>query len=132
VRRVNLLAMLAFAYLIAIFMSWTIVVAMFAEHPRELRAPLLLRIAPFALFIVGTLAIRLMRLAAPREGPPIGDTTPDSCWILGRLYFNRADPALFVERRMGMGYTLNLGNPWSYLVMSVFVVAIAIPLVLVP
>jgi uncharacterized membrane protein len=57
-----------------------------------------------------------------REGP----------LALGRLYFNRADPTLFVERRMGMGYTLNLGNPWSWLVMIVFVTGIAIPLLLVP
>ena len=54
------------------------------------------------------------------------------CWVFGRLYVNRADPALFMERRLGPGYTLNLGNPWSWLVMCVFVVALAIPLLLVP
>jgi uncharacterized membrane protein len=42
------------------------------------------------------------------------------------------DPILFIERRMGLGYTLNLGNPWSWVVMIVFVTGIAIPLVLVP
>jgi uncharacterized membrane protein len=73
-----------------------------------------------------------MRRTAVAEGPPIGDTTPDSCWILGRLYVNRADAVLFVERRMGLGYTLNLGNPWSWVVVIVFVVALAIPLLLVP
>ena len=97
-----------------------------------MRLPLVIRIAPFALLIVGTLFIRVMRRTAVLEGPPIGDTTPDSSWILGRLYFNRADPTLFVERRMGLGYTLNLGNPWSWLVMIVFVTGIAIPLLLVP
>ena len=103
-----------------------------AENARELRLPLVIRIAPFALLIVGTLFIRVMRRTAVLEGPPIGDTTPDSSWILGRLYFNRADPTLFVERRMGLGYTLNLGNPWSWVVMIVFVTGIAIPLLLVP
>jgi uncharacterized membrane protein len=132
VRRVNLLAMLSFAWLIASLLSWTTVVAMFAGNARELRLPLLIRLAPFVVFIVGTCAIRAMRRTALPEGPPIGDTTPDSCWILGRLYVNRRDPVLFVERRMGLGYTLNLGNPWSWLVMGVFVTAIVIPLVLVP
>jgi uncharacterized membrane protein len=132
VRRTNLLATLASGYLIALVMAWTTVVAMFDANARELRLPLPIRVAPFALLIVGTLAIRVMRRPAVAEGPPIGDTTPDSCWILGRLYFNRADPALFVERRMGFGYTLNLGNPWSWLVAAVFVVAIATPLLLVP
>ena len=27
---------------------------------------------------------------------------------------------------MGLGYTLNLGNPWSWLVMIAFVVAVAV------
>lgn len=42
------------------------------------------------------------------------------------------DPTLFVERRMGLGYTLNLGNPWSWVVIIVFVTGIAVPLLLVP
>lgn len=132
VRRVNLLAQLAWAYLLSILLAWTTVVAMFSENARELRLPLVIRIAPFALVIVGTLVIRVMRRTAILEGPPIGDTTPDSSWILGRLYFNRADPTLFVERRMGLGYTLNLGNPWSWVVLIVFVTGIAIPMLLVP
>jgi uncharacterized membrane protein len=132
VRRINLLAQLAWAYLMALLIAWTAVIAMFSENARELRLPLVIRIAPFALVIIGTLVVRVMRRTAILEGPPIGDTTPDSSWIFGRLYFNRADPTLFVERRMGLGYTLNLGNPWSWVVMIVFVAGIAIPLLLVP
>lgn len=132
VRRINLLAQLAWAYLVAILVAWTNIGAMFSDDARGLRLPLVIRIAPFALLIVGTLVIRVMRRTAILEGPPIGDTTPDSCWIFGRLYVNRLDPTLFVERRMGMGYTLNLGNPWSWLVATVFGVAVAIPIVLVP
>jgi uncharacterized membrane protein len=33
---------------------------------------------------------------------------------------------------MGLGYTLNLGNPWSWMVIIVSVTGIAIPLLLVP
>lgn len=83
VRRINLLAQLAWAYLMAILMAWTTVVAMFSANARELRLPLVIRIAPFALVIVGTLFIRVMRRTAVLEAPPIGDTTPDSSWILG-------------------------------------------------
>ena len=132
VRRVNLMATLAWEYLLALLLAWTTVVSMFSDHAGQLRLPLAFRLAPFALAIVGGLAIRVMRRTAVSGGPPVGDTTPDSRWIVGRLYFNRADPALFVERRTGLGYTLNLGNPWSWLVMIVFVVAVSIPLVLVP
>jgi uncharacterized membrane protein len=132
VRYVNLVAMLAWAYLIAMLLAWTSVVPMFATETGQLRLPLLFRVAPFAVIIAGTLAIRVMRREAASDGPPIGDTTPDSCWRFGRLYFNRADPALFVEKRMGLGYTLNLGNPVSWLVVIVAATALSIPLLLVP
>jgi uncharacterized membrane protein len=32
-------------------------------------------------------------------------------WILGAFYVNRDDPSIFVEKRFGLGYTINLGNP---------------------
>jgi uncharacterized membrane protein len=132
VRQVNLIATLASEYLIALLLSWTTVVSMFANQGGQLRLPLAFRVAPFALIIVGTLAVRVTRRATVHEGPPVGDTTPDSAWIFGQLYFNRADPALLVEKRMGLGYTLNLGNPWSWLAVVVALVAVSIPLLLVP
>jgi uncharacterized membrane protein len=132
VRRINLIATLAWAYLFALLLAWTSVVSMFSAQGSRPQLPLVFRIAPFAVIIIATFAIRVMRRTAMSEGPPIGDTTPDSCWLFGHLYFNRADPALFVEKRMGLGYTLNLGNPVSWLVLIVFVVALSIPLLLVP
>jgi uncharacterized membrane protein len=105
---------------------------MFSQDAEELRLPLLFRLAPFALVVVGIPVVRVLRRAAVSAGPPVGDTTPDSCWTFGRIYVNRDDPALFVERRMGLGYTLNLGNPWSWVVVIVFVMAISVPLLLVP
>jgi uncharacterized membrane protein len=130
-RHANLIAMLASEYLIALLLAWTSIVSMFSDQPGNQRLPLAFRVAPFALVIVGTLAVRVIRLVGASDGPPIGDTTPDSCWLFGKLYFNRADPALFVEKRTGLGYTLNLGNPVSWLVIIVAVTALAIPLLLV-
>ncbi len=47
-----------------------------------------------------------------------GDTTPDAAWKGGLLYFNPADPAVFVETRMGVGWTLNFGNVWSWVFLT--------------
>jgi uncharacterized membrane protein len=47
-------------------------------------------------------------------GPP-GDRTPDASWKWGMFYNNPNDPALFVEKRFGVGYTLNFGNRWSWI-----------------
>jgi uncharacterized membrane protein len=63
--------------------------------------------------------------AAP--GGPSGDRTPDACWKWGMFYINPSDPALFVEKRFGIGYTVNLGNRWSW----IFLVITLLPLILV-
>ncbi|MGH9642655.1 MAG: DUF5808 domain-containing protein [Terriglobales bacterium] len=67
------------------------------------------------------------RLAATGRSP-IADRTSDARWIGGLLYFNRTDPALFVEKRMGIGWTVNFGNPWSW----VSVIAVAVIVVVAP
>lgn len=36
----------------------------------------------------------------------------------GRIYLNPEDPALWVEKRFGIGWTLNFGNRWSWLVLG--------------
>jgi hypothetical protein len=70
------------------------------------------------------------RLVATGRGP-IGDRTADDRWIGGLLYFNTTDPALLVERRMGIGWTVNFGNPWSWvLVIAVAVIVVVGPLTL--
>lgn len=43
------------------------------------------------------------------------DGTPDECWKLGQFYFNPNDPAVVVERRFGVGYTVNFGNRMAWL-----------------
>ena len=48
---------------------------------------------------------------------PIGDRTPDECWKFGQLYFNPDDPAIWVEKRAGVGYTLNFGRPASWAIL---------------
>ena len=50
-------------------------------------------------------------------------------WYLGGLvYCNREDPALFVEKLVGWGYTFNMGNKWVYLYLAIM---IAVPVLLV-
>jgi uncharacterized membrane protein len=122
-RQINLMIMLASEYLVATLIAWSALVPLFSAAPERAQLPLALRLAPFALTLLGALAItraRALRRIAAADGQPIGDATPDSCWVLGLFYVNRADPAIFVERRMGMGYAPNFGNPWSWLMMIAF------------
>ncbi|HTR48208.1 MAG TPA: DUF5808 domain-containing protein [Verrucomicrobiae bacterium] len=56
------------------------------------------------------------------EGHAPGDGTPDSCWKLGLFYYNPDDAALLVEKRIGIGYTLNFARTpaWICLTLVLF------------
>lgn len=44
------------------------------------------------------------------------DVDEDRYWKGGIIYINREDPSIIVEKRFGVGWTLNLGNPRGYIV----------------
>jgi len=48
------------------------------------------------------------------------EVTPDTCWHLGVFYANPRDPAVFVQKRLGFGYTINWGNRLSWLFLAAF------------
>jgi uncharacterized membrane protein len=63
--------------------------------------------------IVTVLAIlpftwQLFRVVKDRDSG--SDGTPDACWKFGLFYYNPDDAALMVEKRFGIGYTVNFGN----------------------
>lgn len=53
----------------------------------------------------------LEKLPAPPSPRPEDD---DANWPGGLVYYNPADPALFVEKRLGVGYTFNMANKRVY------------------
>ena len=59
----------------------------------------------------------------------LGDRTPDACWKWGVLYINPADPSILIEKRFGVGYTLNFGNRWTWVVLALLLVPLAIGLI---
>lgn len=85
---------------------------------------------PVALIALGSLPVILigviyltMKARHPR-GPV--DPTPNECWKGGMIYNNPNDAALFVARRDGVGFTSNMGNPWSWVMLGSLPVLIAI------
>jgi uncharacterized membrane protein len=68
-------------------------------------------------FVAAVIVVGYRRNADPNA--PV-ESTPEECWTLGSFYVNSNDPAIFVQKRIGFGYTLNLGNVWSYVVMGGF------------
>lgn len=43
----------------------------------------------------------------------------DKNWILGGFYYNKNDPSIFIEKRIGIGWDVNLGNPIGMIIMIV-------------
>lgn len=39
----------------------------------------------------------------------------DDKWILGSIYYNKNDPAWMVEKRIGVGWTVNFANPKAWI-----------------
>ena len=94
----------------------------------------------FALLAVMTIgALELVRRGqggirrAPANGERVlSDRTPDECWKWGIFYYNPDDPALMVEKRFGIGWTLNFAHrgAWVFmgLIFASLVIALSMPL----
>ncbi len=68
------------------------------------------------------------RASTPAKHAPAGDRTPDECWKWGLFYYNPADPAVWVEKRFGIGWTFNFGHPRAWFILgAILLFAAAVP-----
>ena len=108
-RNLNLRIVLGVQTLLALTFSWTM---MLSAAPGLVRFVIVMPIL-IVLFVVSAIVgavFTTRRLEASG-----GDFTPDACWKGGGMfYYNPDDPAIFVQKRFGIGYTLNFGNRWSW------------------
>ena len=64
------------------------------------------------------------RIIQEEKDNEIIDRDDDQYWKLGSIYVNKEDPSLFVDKRFGVGLTLNFGNPKAWIALAVFFVFI--------
>ncbi len=83
------------------------------------------QMAPLIIGATIAMIIPVIRASSDPDGSG-AERTPDQAWKWGLFYYNPDDPALMVEKRMGIGYTLNFGNRLSWVLTAV---VLAIPLV---
>ncbi|MGK7376756.1 DUF1648 domain-containing protein [Planococcus sp. 1R117A] len=92
----------------------------------------------FLILVLGGTALYTFKvvksgLAAAEQQPPSGiiDADRDEHWKAGIFYVNKEDPSVMVDKRFGVGWTVNFGNPKSWLyVLLPFVVLLAIALLI--
>lgn len=69
-----------------------------------------------------------------RNGRKSGDEVnhdDDHYWKLGQFYFNPDDPAVFVEKRFGVGWTVNFARPIAwFMLLGILGLAIGLPIML--
>jgi uncharacterized membrane protein len=74
-------------------------------------------------FLITMLLLYNRFVRSKRSSGPILDD--DAKWIWGLFYFNRSDPSIFVEKRVGIGYTVNMARPIAWIVLAgIIVIAI--------
>ncbi|MBT2216962.1 DUF1648 domain-containing protein [Virgibacillus dakarensis] len=65
------------------------------------------------------------------ENGSIIDRDDDKYWKMGQFYFNKNDPALFLEKRFGVGWTNNWAHPLSWIILLVIIgIAAGLPILL--
>jgi uncharacterized membrane protein len=110
-RDLTLYILLALQIVMAVVTSWILMIPVF---PSALQYGF---VVPFMVMLVTGGAIVAALVTTRRLAAGGGDFTPDACWKGGLFYYNPNDPAIFVEQRVGIGYTLNFGHRWAWLVM---------------
>lgn len=106
------IAMIAGSFVMAAVFSR---VGLLPFHALSMRPVLYLDVACFV-FLAAMVCPSLLRQG--ESGTDTGEITPDACWHGDQFYNNPNDPALFVEKRCGLGVTLNFGNPRSWIVLA--------------
>lgn len=56
------------------------------------------------------------------EAPLTNGLADNTHWTWGIFYVNKDDPSILVEKRFGIGYTINFGNPKACLIFGTFLV----------
>jgi len=117
-------------------LAWIISGVFCAFTMLEIQQPLHTRyislIAAGQLVLIFAILLWMLRRLITGLGRKAYDSTPDAAWFAGGLfYFNRADAAVIVPKRLGWGWTFNFARPaaWTYLLMVLVFIAVLVTLV---
>ena len=103
-------------WLIAVTFSLVAITPLISRAGRFPVPALVMAVVPAAFVI--TIIAWLARAYSLADGSSL-DSTPDDCWKWGMFYSNPNDASILVEKRFGMGYTLNFGHWQSWVILGV-------------
>jgi uncharacterized membrane protein len=120
----TMLTLVDLTFLLAALQLWQL----YDLHGTSAALPLLPAAAGVLILITVAIRAGLGRLADSGQHPGqavAAARDDDRFWKAGLVYINRADPAIVVPVRIGVGWTLNLGNPAAWLVIAVIIATVA-------
>jgi uncharacterized membrane protein len=128
-------ALVDLSMMLAVFELWQVFHVSSGTMMALVTAPAILGVIVLVLVIVRTGQAGSRLAGATTAAAPTGHNLPtnrddDRFWKGGLIYVNQDDPAVVVPRRYGVGWTLNFGNPRSFVVLAV-VIVVVVGLVLV-
>ncbi|MBC1435811.1 DUF1648 domain-containing protein [Listeria rocourtiae] len=81
----------------------------------------------FLMLCVGQGGSRIKLDENPQENQSRPVRSDDENWKFGVFYFNRRDPAIFIEKRFGVGWTINMARPIAWIsVVAIIAIIIVI------
>lgn len=104
----------------ALQLTITAVIGMTVGFWISMAATVLLVAGAVALSVTTGQSGSRVKTAQTRDGKKI-NRSDDSNWKLGSFYYNPDDPAVFVEKRFGVGFTCNFARPLSWLFIIVLI-----------
>ena len=126
-------------YISAVAMMATLMLALMAVSSIRVALGLEQGLSPVAMILAGVLLLAALagtiyiglrygqggaRLERAASRAPLTNGLADNrYWVLGMFYVNREDPAILVEHRFGLGYTINLGN-WKAVALFVLFIGL--------
>jgi|GEM_PF-760340 len=88
-------------------------------------------ITVFLALTIASVAILFAAFFRMRQRGPEGKVyDDDSRWKAGMFYYNPSDPSIFVEKRTGIGQTLNFGHPAAWVIIGAIAAVVVFSLVI--
>ena len=94
------------------------------------RMPMWLIPAVVLSFVAVLIVWAAVKVRLPAEPDVVADPPSDSYWKAGMFYYNPDDPAIFVSKRVGIGYTMNFANRLSWFVLAGILMIALLPALL--
>jgi uncharacterized membrane protein len=129
------------ALVLAAFVDLSVLAAAWQMWHRAGHFSALLVNLPIVIGLVAVVVISIRTGQAGSRLPATGQDTAedtgmvhtddDRYWHAGMLYANRTDPSVFVQKRFGIGWTMNFGNPRAVLLLAALLAVAVLAPVLV-